>query len=407
MTDMYRDWKRTAAVGLAVLLGCMMPVSTMPAAEAAEPEAADAVNVDAEPEAADAVNVDAEPEAADAVNVDAELEAAEVVNVNAEPEAADAVNADAEPEAADAVNVNAEPEAADAVNVNAEPKAADAANVNAEPEAADAVNVDAEPETAEAADAEPETPEIVITWGGENKALPLGGEITFDYTNNPGTPFTVSVGQNDQDLALFYYFDEAAEQQAKTEEQMSTLSWEAMTPPMNIPLSQDGRYVVYVKAEAGEKTYYARSGGVVVDTQSPVINGVEEGKTYPEGTRFQVEDANLDRVLVNEQTVSPENGEYKVTANGTSCVIRAKDKAGNEKTCSISVTEGEKPDTPDTPETDTTIAESKTYELKAGVKYHLAEGKWRLKGDKSVYQGGSDFYVTADGSYDFQNSLAE
>lgn len=351
---MYRDWKGTAAVGLAVLLGCMMPVSTMPTAEAAEPE---------------------EPEA---VIVAAEAEAAETVEV-------------AEPEEPETVNVAAEPEAPEAVNGNAESAA----------------------------------PEIVITWGGENKALPPGGEIAFEYTNNTGTQFQVSVDQAVSELALFYYFDQAAGLQAKTEEEMRFLSWEPMTPPMNIPLSEDGSYVVYVMAEAGEKTCYARSGGVVVDTQSPVITGVEEGQIYPEGTPFQVEDANLDCVTVNEQPVSPENGDYKVAANGTNCLIRAKDKAGNERTCSISVTAGDKPDTPDTPdkpdepdkpdtpdtpeipETDTVISESKTYELKAGVKYHLADGKWELKGDKSVYRGGCDFYVTADGSYDFRNSLAE
>ncbi|MDE5716143.1 MAG: hypothetical protein K2I53_00745, partial [Lachnospiraceae bacterium] len=107
------------------------------------------------------------------------------------------------------------------------------------------------------------------------------------------------------------------------------------------------------------------------------------------------EDANLESVLVNEQQVSPEDGKYKVAANGTSCVIRAKDKAGNETICSISVSGN------GTPEESNVISASGEYTLKAGVKYHLAEGKWKVDGDKSVYPGGSDFYVTADGSYQF------
>lgn len=53
------------------------------------------------------------------------------------------------------------------------------------------------------------------------------------------------------------------------------------------------------------------------------------------------------------------------------------------------------------PKTDNVISESGEYALKAGEKYHLAEGKWKVGGDKSVYPGGRDFYVTVDGSYRF------
>ena len=185
------------------------------------------------------------------------------------------------------------------------------------------------------------------------------------------------------------------EAEGKTEEQMSSLRWYEKEPSETILLAQDGSYVIYVKVTSGKKNYYARSNGIVVDTQKPVIKGVEEGKTYPEGTAFQVEDANLDRVLVNEQPAVPEGGNYKVAANGTSCVIRAIDKAGNETACSITVLTEEKP------ETDHVISQSGVYALKAGEKYHLAQGQWKVDGDKSVYQGGNDFYVSADGNYSF------
>ena len=131
----------------------------------------------------------------------------------------------------------------------------------------------------------------------------------------------------------------------------------------------------------------------MVDTQKPVIKGVEEGegKTYPEGTLFQVEDANLDKVLVNEQVATPENGNYKVVADGTSCVIRAIDKARHETVYSINVSgtgtpEPPEPSEPEKPEPDDSnvISKSGEYTLKAGVKYHLAEGKWRPAASSSL-----------------------
>lgn len=252
-------------------------------------------------------------------------------------------------------------------------------------------------------------PEIVITRGDVNRTCPLGGTVTFEYTNNLGPLFDVSVNTNGREVELFHALDSVTdmEAEAKTEGQMNSLAWRAVaSPPESIIPPQDGYYVVYVKALAGTQTYYARSGGIVVDTVYPVISGIENGKTYPAGTLFQVEDANLDYVLVNEASAVSDGGNYKVAANGnsTSCVIRAKDKAGNETVYSIGVTgtETPEPEEPEPPKTDNVISKNGSYPLKAGVKYHLAEGKWKVDGDKSVYRGGNDFYVTADGTYQFK-----
>ncbi|MDE6740265.1 MAG: hypothetical protein K2K07_14375, partial [Lachnospiraceae bacterium] len=135
------------------------------------------------------------------------------------------------------------------------------------------------------------------------------------------------------------------------------------------------------------------------DTTAPVITGIEKGGTYPAGTRFGVTDDNLESVKMNEQLVTPSqtDGMYQVTAAeySTSCVIRAKDKAGNETVYSITV---EKQDVED----DTSvISKSGDYLLKAGTAYRLGDGKWTLEGDSTVYSGGSTFYVRGDGTYHF------
>lgn len=360
---MYRKWKNAAALGLAVLLGCMMPVCTMLAAE----DEAGSVSES---------GVSYEEEAASA-------------GVNAPDDGT--VSADEE-EAGDGTAPAGESVAADE-----DEAVTDGANA---PDDGTTSEAEAEPvmETWEAADSESaDAPGIVITRDGKDSTCSLGGQITFEYVNNWGPQVEVSVSQGDQDISIFWAKDKVTDMEAgaKTEEQMDSLTWYRKEPSESILLSQDGGYVIYAKVVSGEQKYYARSNGIVVDTRKPVIKGVEDGKTYPEGTLFQVEDVNLDCVLVNEQPAAAESGNYQVVANGSSCVIRAKDKAGNETVCSITVSENEKPGT------GTVISESGDYALKAGVKYHLAEGKWKVDGDKSVYQGGCDFYVRVDGSYKF------
>lgn len=359
---MYRNWKRTAALSLAVLLGCTVPMSTMLAAES-----------DAETGEGSVSENDVfyeEESTLDDENVSDGENASDNENISDGENASDHENADG------------------------------IQNAGILTASAPAMEQDAQADGSEASESV-SAPEIVITRGGTNRSCPLGGEITFEYVNYQGMLFEVSVGQSDSQVLLFYYLDKVKDMKAdaKKEEQMGSLYWnEIQSPSMSIESLNDGCYVVYVKATVqGEKeqSYYARSNGIVVDTVKPVIKGVEEGKSYPEGTLFQVEDANLESVLVNGQPVSPEDGKYKVAANGTSCVIKAKDKAGNETTCSISVAGN------GTPEESNVISKSGEYTLKTGVKYHLAEGKWKVDGDKSVYPGGSDFYVTADGIYQF------
>ncbi len=288
-----------------------------------------------------------------------------------------------------------------------------------------------------------DAPVIDITLNGEScKVDGLGGSISYKYTNVSNSKFGLSASLNNRPILFCYYLDDSPGDEAKDND---NISWSGKCSAMDWGLSSNKSYVVYMKAEANGQTVYARSCGVVVDTTAPEIVGLKEGETYPAGTTFKVQDANLDVVMVNETPVTPEeDGSYRVRANGTSCVIRAKDKAGNESTCSITVSGGEEPgtgeeepgtgdetpgtgdekpgtgdETPgtgeeepgtgdekpgtgdETPETGNIISESGVYALKAGVKYHLAEGKWKIDGDKSVCEGNSDFYVEKDGNYKF------
>lgn len=376
---MYRKWKKTAALGLAVLIGGMLPMGTMMAAEnnteVAQEMEADSVS-DADEVCDDKVvsdeneSVDEEVKAEEENAVDEEL-GAEEENIIDEVIAEDENAAD-------------EADTVDNQNIGIEVMAA--SDVTEAGDTEDQENTGA--------------PVIDITLNGENcKVDGLGGDIEYKYFNYSDVELAFSASQNGTKITFSYYLDNNPGDKAKDD-----IPWSGDCTSMSWTLSSNKSYVVYVKAEKDGQTVYARSCGIVVDTIAPEIVGLEAGKTYPEGTTFKVEDANLDVVMVNGTPVTPESdGNYRVKANGTSCVIKAIDKAKNENNCSVTVFGGETPGTGDeTPETDNIISKSGVYTLKAGVKYHLAEGKWKVDGDKSVYQGDSDFYVKSDGDYKFK-----
>lgn len=301
--------------------------------------------------------------------------------------------------------VNADDENADD-EVNADDGIADD-EVNPVDEQNVGIEVMSASDVAEAGDTEvqenTDAPVVEITYDGKSSCYALGGTIDYIYVNNKGKSFVFSAKQNNQNIAFLYYLDCANKvtDPAKEEVQLEKVKWLSWSEnyAMTLGLGDEQNYVLYVKAEKDGQTTYARSGGVVVDTTAPKIAGVKDGNTYPAGTTFTVSDTNLDVVMINRSPVTPEpDGSYRVRTEGANCEIEAVDKAGNKSTCSITVS-GAHPE--EDPTENTVISESKVYTLKAGVKYHLAAGNWKVDGDKSVYQGDRDFYVKGDGDYKF------
>lgn len=382
---MYRKWKRTAALGLAVLIGGMMPMGTMLAAED---------NTEVVQETDSVSDADAVPED-ETISDDNE---SSIDEVKAEEEnIGDYANTDDE-NVGDETKADEE-NAADEVDtddVNADEEADTIDDQNA------GIQVMTATEESETGDIQvldgTEKPVIDIKFNGQSYIYGMGGTIDYQYVNNADQAFEITAGQEGQEVSFSYYLDRV-ENLAAGAKSATDINWPDTQPtPMRIVLSSNENYVLYVKAVAEGQTVYARSGGVVVDTIAPKIVGVEDGRTYSAGTTFTVSDANLSEVLINEQKAEPlEGGKYKIAAqaSSTSCVIRAKDKAGNSASCTITVSGSE------TPDTGNVISESKVYSLKAGVKYHLAAGNWKVDGDMSIYQGNSDFYVKGDGDYIF------
>lgn len=405
---MKRRWKGITALGLSALIGCMAPVSTMMAA-AEETETAESVQ---EAEVSEPVVEEVqrpevtEPTAEEVQESEATEPAAEEVQESevTEPTAEEVQ----EQEATEPVTEETqETEGAESTKEDApEPVSVEAAVEIAEiiPQAAKTAAESEGQEQSEKATA----PVIVIQLDGADRAQALGGEIEYNkYINHHDQRLWISASQGSAPVSLYYYLDTEARvsDESKDEGQLSGL-WQPAEQVMRegVSLEQDGAYVLYVKAESVDgQISYARTDGIVIDATKPVIAGIDNGGTYPEGTRFGVIDDNLESVKMNEQLVAPSqtDGMYQVTAaeDSTSCVIRAKDKAGNETVFSITV---EKKNAED----DTSVI-SKTgdYSLKAGTAYRLGDGNWTLEGDSTVYRGGGTFYVRVDGSYHFTHRM--
>ena len=418
---MRRRWKSITALCLSAMIGCVLPAGTMMAAE--EPEAAEQLQESETSEPVEEVLQDVEA-GEPAEETDQEAETGEPAEeTDQEPESEDPTEeTDQEAETGEpAEETDQEAEAGDpAEETDQEAETGEPAEeTDQEPEPEEQQETDSADAAAELIEIIPQTvettaqtdvqekpgetePVIVIRLQGTDRAQALGGKITYStYIRNHDQRFNISVEQGSV-TALYYYLDTAADDsdESKSEEQLAAL-WQLVEQGnwQEIILGQDGRYVLYVKAEAADgQSVCARTDGVVIDATAPVITGIDDGGTYPVGTSFGVTDDNLDSVLINEQPAVPSStaGMYQVATgiNATSCVIRAKDKAGNETVCSITV-EGEEPDI-------RYIWVSGSYALKAGRDYHLGGGSWTLDGDSTVYCGGSTFYVKEDGSYQFQ-----
>lgn len=375
---MRRKWKSVAALGMAVLLGCLMPTNTMLAAEE-DTETVQEMEADSVSDS-DKVSDD-EAVSDDNESVD-EAENADAENTGDEENAGDEADADDGnvDDEADAEDENVVDEA------NTDMDGSANVSVMSVSESPEAGGVEAQASTA--------APVINITLDGVSCIDDWdNNNINYKYINNPSPKLAFSASLDNEQIMVSYYLDKNPGDKAKAKDE---IRWPDKGSPMEWTLSSEDSYVVYVKAGEDENTVYARSCGIVVDTEAPKVTGVTDGGTCPEGTVFHVEDSYLESVTVNGKSVAlASDGNYQVTLDGTLCEIKAKDKAGNETVCKVNVSGGREL------ESGGVVTVNGTYALKAGVLYTLSAGKWQIANDSTIYQGGSTFYVMTSDNYKF------
>ena len=149
--------------------------------------------------------------------------------------------------------------------------------------------------------------------------------VTITATDNSGETVTVEYLLSDKEL---------------TKAELDGMTFTAYTAPFGI--DPDNEYIIYVRlTDKAGNTDYICSDGIVLDGTSPVITGIENGKTYCEAQTVTVDEKYVDTVTVNGKKVTlDESGSFVLSPADGGQKIVVTDKAGNTAEMTITVNDG-------------------------------------------------------------------
>ena len=183
-------------------------------------------------------------------------------------------------------------------------------------------------------DSEKPTGEIKIS---ENSWKAFLNNITFGLFFKDRQTVTITAADNSGETVTVEYLLSDKE---LTKAELDGMTFTAYTAPFGI--DPDNEYIIYVRLtdKAGNMDYIC-SDGIVLDGTSPVITGIENGKTYCEAQTVTVDEKYVDTVTVNGTavtldatgsfTLAPADGEQKIVVT---------DKAGNTAEMTVTVNDG-------------------------------------------------------------------
>ena len=183
-------------------------------------------------------------------------------------------------------------------------------------------------------DSEKPTGEIKIN---ENSWKAFLNNITFCLFFKDTQTVTITAADNSGEAVTVEYLLSAKE---LTKAELDGMTFTAYTAPFGI--DPDNEYIIYVRlTDTAGNTDCICSDGIVLDGTSPVITGIEDGKTYCEAQTVTITEKYVDTVTVNGTevtldesgsfTLAPADGEQKITVT---------DKAGNTAEMTVTVNDG-------------------------------------------------------------------
>ena len=188
--------------------------------------------------------------------------------------------------------------------------------------------------TAQWKDTEKPTGEIKIS-GNSWKAFL--NNITFGLFFKDTQTVTITAADNSGETVTVEYLLSNKE---LTKAELDGMTFTAYTAPFGI--DPDNEYIIYVRLTdtAGNMDYIC-SDGIVLDGTSPVITGIENGKTYCEAQTVTVDEKYVDTVTVNGTEVTlDENGSFTLAPVEGGQRIIVTDKAGNTAEMTVTVNDG-------------------------------------------------------------------
>ena len=188
--------------------------------------------------------------------------------------------------------------------------------------------------TAQWKDSEKPTGEIKIN---ENSWKAFLNNITFGLFFKDTQTVTINAADNSGETVTVEYLLSDKE---LTKAEFDGMTFTAYTAPFGI--DPDNEYIIYVRlTDKVGNTDYICSDGIVLDGTSPVITGIEDGKTYCEAQTVTITEKYVDTVTVNGTavtldttgsfTLAPADGEQRIVVT---------DKAGNTAEMTVTVNDG-------------------------------------------------------------------
>ena len=188
--------------------------------------------------------------------------------------------------------------------------------------------------TARWKDSEKPTGEIVI---GTNKWREFLNKLTFGLFFKDTQTVTINAADNSGETVTVEYLLSDKE---LTKAELDGMTFTVYTAPFGI--DPDNEYIIYVRlTDKAGNTDYICSDGIVLDGTSPVITGIENGKTYCEAQTVTVDEKYVDTVTVNGTAVTlDENDSFVLSPADGEQKIVVTDKAGNTAEMTVTVNDG-------------------------------------------------------------------
>ena len=183
-------------------------------------------------------------------------------------------------------------------------------------------------------DSEKPTGEIKIS---ENSWKAFLNNITFGLFFKDTQTVTITAADNSGEAVTVEYLLSDKE---LTKAELDGMTFTAYTAPFGI--DPDNEYIIYVRlTDKAGNTDYICSDGIVLDGTSPVITGIEDGKTYCEAQTVTITEKYVDTVTVNDTEVTlDENGSFVLSPADGGQRIVVTDKAGNTAEMTVTVNDG-------------------------------------------------------------------
>ena len=161
--------------------------------------------------------------------------------------------------------------------------------------------------------------------------------ITFGLFFKDTQKVTVTAADNSGEAVKIEYL---LSDKVLTESELAGMTFTAYSAPFGI--DPDNEYIIYVRlTDKAGNTDYICSDGIVLDGTSPVIKGIENGKTYCEAQTVTIDEKYIDTVIVNETKVTlDENNSFVLSPADDEQKIIVTDKAGNTAEMTVTVNDG-------------------------------------------------------------------